>query len=305
MSSPTPSSSSSVSTLSSAPASPMPLHETLTPAQQQDLATLAAITETRRRLRVRARPPRPAQKKKDTGRIPRPVNCFMAYRLEKQKTIADLLPGANHRDISKLVANWWRDEPEYIKEKYRAQAEKTKEEHSQKYPDYKYAPIRKRAYNIKRRVAVPDSSEDEQSSDTSSPASLSYPSCQLHLSHSPLLQSQEYHHHQQQQHQYHHRQQPVEPSYQWTIPPLPALYPNAWLWNPSNNSSDPMLGGDDGSMSTYCTPSYGPARASVLSHDTLPPAGEGPIGSNYTYYSDFMLMDGSGSSVGQEASGFF
>ena len=86
---------------------------------------------TRQSMRVRIRPPR-TQKKKETGRIPRPMNCFMAYRLEKQKAIADSVPGANHRDISKVVAKWWREEPERVKQEYRAQAEKAKEEHSQK-----------------------------------------------------------------------------------------------------------------------------------------------------------------------------
>ena len=99
--------------------------------QQKDLDYLAKITDKRRSMRIRHRPSRKAQKKKDADKIPRPLNCFMAYRLEKQKLIADLLPGANHRDISKMVAKWWREEPEQVKQEYRVAADKAKEEHSQ------------------------------------------------------------------------------------------------------------------------------------------------------------------------------
>lgn len=66
-------------------------------------------------------------------KIPRPMNCFMTYRVEKQQQIVDQCPGANHRDISKIVAKWWRELSAAEKEPYRVQAAKAKAEHLEKY----------------------------------------------------------------------------------------------------------------------------------------------------------------------------
>ncbi|ORY92076.1 high mobility group box domain-containing protein [Syncephalastrum racemosum] len=84
------------------------------------------------------------------------MNCFMTYRLEKQKEIAQKCPGANHRDISKIIANWWRKEPEDIKKQYRDIAEVNKLEHSQKYPNYKYAPKKRDKKQESRKNSKPN-----------------------------------------------------------------------------------------------------------------------------------------------------
>lgn len=96
-------------------------------AQEKDIRDLANIVSM---VKSRTRRPRRKQKKQDSDRIPRPMNCFMAYRLEKQKEIVARCPGANHRDISKVVAKWWRRESENVKQKYRNIAEKAKQQHS-------------------------------------------------------------------------------------------------------------------------------------------------------------------------------
>lgn len=97
----------------------------------EDLEKLATMVSDQRNMRHGKRiRSRNKQKKRDPTRIPRPMNCFMAYRLEKQKEIADFCPGANHRDISKIVAKWWKKEPDSVKQKYRVMAEKAKQEHS-------------------------------------------------------------------------------------------------------------------------------------------------------------------------------
>lgn len=62
-------------------------------------------------------------------KIVRPMNSFMIYRLEKQHEIVKECPGANHRDISKIVAKWWKEMPDEEKEPYRQKAERAKEEH--------------------------------------------------------------------------------------------------------------------------------------------------------------------------------
>ncbi|KAI7865368.1 hypothetical protein BDF14DRAFT_1883599 [Spinellus fusiger] len=85
---------------------------------------------------------KPIHKKKST-KVPRPMNCFLAYRLAKQGEIVAQCPGANHRDISKIIAKWWKEATEEEKAPFRDQANKAKEEHAKKYPGYKYAPQKK------------------------------------------------------------------------------------------------------------------------------------------------------------------
>ncbi|KAK4517655.1 uncharacterized protein ATC70_000995 [Mucor velutinosus] len=78
----------------------------------------------------------PAQVEK----IPRPLNSFMIFRLEKQKDIVEKCPGANHRDISKIISKWWKELSKTEKQWYIAEAEKRKIEHKAMYPDYKFCP---------------------------------------------------------------------------------------------------------------------------------------------------------------------
>ncbi|KAG1445792.1 hypothetical protein G6F56_009791 [Rhizopus delemar] len=87
--------------------------------------------------------------------IPRPLNCFLIYRNEMQKEILEQCPGANHRDLSKIIAKRWREATELEKEPFRIKSRIAKQEHTRMYPDYKYAPKRKetpkRAYIRKRQ----------------------------------------------------------------------------------------------------------------------------------------------------------
>ncbi|KAF1805789.1 hypothetical protein V8B55DRAFT_1573548 [Mucor lusitanicus] len=77
------------------------------------------------------------------SQIPRPLNCFLMYRLEKQKEIVAKCPTANHRDISKIIAKWWQEASDEEKEPFRERARIAKQEHNALYPDYKYAPKKK------------------------------------------------------------------------------------------------------------------------------------------------------------------
>lgn len=65
----------------------------------------------------------------DQSNIPRPLNCFLMYRLEKQKEIVAKCPNANHRDISKIIAKWWQEASEEEKQPFREAARITKAEH--------------------------------------------------------------------------------------------------------------------------------------------------------------------------------
>ncbi|KAI9317532.1 hypothetical protein BX666DRAFT_2135103 [Dichotomocladium elegans] len=78
-----------------------------------------------------------------TKKVPRPMNCFLAFRLEKQNEIVARCPGANHRDISKIIAKYWKEMSEEEKEPYRRRAHLAKLEHEKLYPGYKYQPQKK------------------------------------------------------------------------------------------------------------------------------------------------------------------
>lgn len=67
-----------------------------------------------------------------TEKVPRPLNCFMTYRLEKQKEILEKCPGTNHRDISKITATWWKELSAEEKEPYRIKAHNAKFEHERR-----------------------------------------------------------------------------------------------------------------------------------------------------------------------------
>jgi hypothetical protein len=64
------------------------------------------------------------------AKIGRPINCFMAFRLEKHQEISAQSPGLNHRDISKIIAKWWKESSEAEKAPYRAIASKAKADHA-------------------------------------------------------------------------------------------------------------------------------------------------------------------------------
>ncbi|CEP10159.1 hypothetical protein [Parasitella parasitica] len=91
----------------------------------------------------------------EVEKIPRPLNSFMIFRLEKQREIVDKCPGANHRDISKIISKWWKELPKNDKDWYVAEAEKRKAEHKALYPDYKFCPQKRatkpRAYRKRAR----------------------------------------------------------------------------------------------------------------------------------------------------------
>ncbi|KAI8071679.1 high mobility group box domain-containing protein, partial [Gongronella butleri] len=78
-------------------------------------------------------------------KVPRPMNCFIIFRREKQREILSKCPGLNHRVLSKIISRLWRALPEEMKKVYKLKARKQKEEHQQQYPGYKYAPAPRRS----------------------------------------------------------------------------------------------------------------------------------------------------------------
>lgn len=69
---------------------------------------------------------------KPDKRIPRPSNCFIAYRMAIREKVKTGNPKMNGKEISQLAGKMWKSEPEYVKDHFRAIAEKLKAEHTSK-----------------------------------------------------------------------------------------------------------------------------------------------------------------------------
>lgn len=58
----------------------------------------------------------------------------------------------DHRHISRIIGHCWNSLPEEEKRIWRAKAEEEKQEHSKKYPGYRYTPVTRTDKPIKRNV---------------------------------------------------------------------------------------------------------------------------------------------------------
>ncbi|CAG8524104.1 9115_t:CDS:2 [Ambispora leptoticha] len=83
------------------------------------------------------------RKRKSNDHIPRPKNCFMAYREHIQHEILQDNPGMNNKLVSVIAAQKWNEESEEVKETWREKAKQLKAEHQLKYPNYKFSPKKK------------------------------------------------------------------------------------------------------------------------------------------------------------------
>ncbi|CAI2168617.1 7285_t:CDS:2 [Funneliformis geosporum] len=88
------------------------------------------------------------RKRKNNGHIPRPKNCFMAYREQMQHNILAENPGMNNKLVSVIAAKMWNSESEDVKQYWKEHAQQLKIEHMNKYPDYKFAPKKKAQKNL-------------------------------------------------------------------------------------------------------------------------------------------------------------
>lgn len=70
----------------------------------------------------------------------RPPNAFILYRRHQQAHLRQARPGIHLHLASKLIATWWKNEPESTKAHYRRLATHGREELLKRFPDYKYRP---------------------------------------------------------------------------------------------------------------------------------------------------------------------
>ncbi|KAI2464303.1 hypothetical protein F4781DRAFT_436556 [Annulohypoxylon bovei var. microspora] len=75
-------------------------------------------------------------------KVPRPRNAFILYRQHYQGQVAARHPGLANPEISKLIGEQWREQPEEIKNNWKRLAEEEKIRHQRQYPDYRYQPRR-------------------------------------------------------------------------------------------------------------------------------------------------------------------
>ncbi|CAB4487638.1 uncharacterized protein OCT59_021946 [Rhizophagus irregularis] len=87
------------------------------------------------------------RKRKNNGHIPRPKNCFMAYREHMQHKVLAENPGMNNKLVSVIAAQMWNKESDDVKQFWKDRAQQLKLEHKIKYPDYKFAPKKKSQKN--------------------------------------------------------------------------------------------------------------------------------------------------------------
>ncbi|KAI1780662.1 hypothetical protein F4818DRAFT_451067 [Hypoxylon cercidicola] len=75
-------------------------------------------------------------------KVPRPRNAFILYRQHYQGQVAARHPGLANPEISKLIGEQWREQPEDVKDSWKRLAEEEKIRHQRQYPDYRYQPRR-------------------------------------------------------------------------------------------------------------------------------------------------------------------
>jgi len=134
---------SSLDSTSSSTTKPMDIPKSKTPSST-DAKALATTTTTTTTTSTTTRLSAYRKRKADKNYIPRPKNCFMAYREHIKEKFLLENPGMNNKVVSVLAANLWNNEPEDVKELWRERAKQLKMEHKLKYPDYKFKPQKKK-----------------------------------------------------------------------------------------------------------------------------------------------------------------
>lgn len=68
--------------------------------------------------------------------------AFILYRQHHQAQVVAENPGLANPEISKIIGEQWREQPEEVKNGWKRLAEEEKQRHQRQYPDYRYQPRR-------------------------------------------------------------------------------------------------------------------------------------------------------------------
>ena len=91
----------------------------------------------------------------------RPSNAWIIYRKVKSQMLPPVAPGEKRRaqaDVSKIISQMWKEEPEHVKAEYERRAEAEKARHRQQFPEYKFNPKSKA---VKERQKAVEAAQKE------------------------------------------------------------------------------------------------------------------------------------------------
>lgn len=92
------------------------------------------------------------------GKIPRPLNSFVCYRVAYADRIKQWASEDNHQNVSRIAGASWKLEPEIVRKFYIQCAETDKANHLEAFPSYKYNPHQRP--NKTARSASPESDDE-------------------------------------------------------------------------------------------------------------------------------------------------